>query len=328
MVKNKHILCLRFSALGDVAMASSVVRASAVANPQVKYTFAAPARLRPLIAGCNVIPVLPNLEFLPVDKKDGVFTIYRQLKKVQPTHLADLHNVQRTWVLRTLFWLRGIRVTYVKKNRRGRLLLVRQHNKKWLALPSMCDEFARTLVRLELVPASPQKLVQETAVPSLIGIAPFAKHQGKQWLLERMEELIQSLVEQGYTIRLFGGGEREISKMQKWTQKYPHVEAVCGLPFEQELEKMAQTQAMITMDSANMHFASLLGVKVISVWGATHPFTGFYGYGQKPEWAVQAALPCRPCSVYGAATCYKGTYECLYQVTVSQVLDLVNTICK
>jgi ADP-heptose:LPS heptosyltransferase len=32
---------------------------------------------------------------------------------------------------------------------------------------------------------------------------------------------------------------------------------------------------MISMDSANMHLASLYGVPVISIWGATHPFAGF-----------------------------------------------------
>ncbi len=53
------------------------------------------------------------------------------------------------------------------------------------------------------------------------------------------------------------------------------------------------------MDSATMHIASLLGITVVSVWGATHPFAGFYGYGQHPDNAVQADLPCRPCSVFG-----------------------------
>lgn len=59
---------------------------------------------------------------------------------------------------------------------------------------------------------------------------------------------------------------------------------------------------MISMDSSNLHLASLLGGPVVSVWGATHPFVGFSGNKQPAEYTVQLEMPCRPCSVYGKGT--------------------------
>lgn len=63
---------------------------------------------------------------------------------------------------------------------------------------------------------------------------------------------------------------------------------------------MSRLDAMVSMDSANMHLASVVGTPVVSVWGATHPFAGFMGWGQPAENAIQVEdLSCRPCSVYG-----------------------------
>jgi len=57
---------------------------------------------------------------------------------------------------------------------------------------------------------------------------------------------------------------------------------------------------MVSMDSANMHLASLAGTKVISIWGNTHPFMGFLGYGQSMENVIQdESMKERPTSVFG-----------------------------
>jgi ADP-heptose:LPS heptosyltransferase len=63
---------------------------------------------------------------------------------------------------------------------------------------------------------------------------------------------------------------------------------------------------MISMDSANMHLASLMGTRCISVWGSTHHYAGFLGYGQSEDDIVQVKdLSCRPCSVFGDKECFR-----------------------
>nr|AIA95806.1 CAZy families GT9 protein [uncultured Prevotella sp.] len=44
---------------------------------------------------------------------------------------------------------------------------------------------------------------------------------------------------------------------------------------------------MVSMDSANMHLASLTGTRVLSIWGNTHPYMGFLGYGQSMDDVIQ-----------------------------------------
>ncbi len=67
-----------------------------------------------------------------------------------------------------------------------------------------------------------------------------------------------------------------------------------------ELQKMSNLSALLSMDSANMHLASLVGVPVYSIWGVTHPFIGFTGYGQNWGNIIQDnILEWRPTSIFG-----------------------------
>ena len=91
---------------------------------------------------------------------------------------------------------------------------------------------------------------------------------------------------------------------------------------------MSRLKLLICMDSANMHFASLVGTPVLSIWGATHPYAGFYGYRQPMENAIQLPLPCRPCSVFGEKPCYRGDWACMDKILPEMILDKVNQILK
>ena len=86
---------------------------------------------------------------------------------------------------------------------------------------------------------------------------------------------------------------------------------------------MSYIDVMVSMDSANMHLASLVGTTVVSVWGATHPYAGFMGWNQKEENAVQVTLPCRPCSIFGNKPCRRGDYACLRQIEPSDIIQKI-----
>ena len=80
---------------------------------------------------------------------------------------------------------------------------------------------------------------------------------------------------------------------------------------------------MLSMDSANMHIASLVNTPVISVWGATSPLAGFLGWRQKEEDCVQLPLECRPCSIFGNKPCRYGDFRCMHiepQAVVDKIL--------
>ena len=93
--------------------------------------------------------------------------------------------------------------------------------------------------------------------------------------------------------------------------------------FVDEYALFSKCDVMLTMDSANMHLASLVGLKAITIWGATSPACGFLGYGQDASNDIQLDLACRPCSIYGERDCRYGDYRCLSGIRPEDVAERV-----
>lgn len=319
-----HVLCLRFSALGDVAIASVVLKACARDNPGVQFTLAGPGLLAPLFEG------VPNLNLFPVDKKQSLIHMFRHFMRLHPTHIADLHSVIRTFILRTCLFFSGYRIVFLHKGRKARRRLLKDPVNASPLIP-MYRRYAQTLEKLGFAIPS----LKDTNTISLekgpwkkVGVAPFARHKGKQWPLERMRRIVNHLAGQGTAVYLFGGGHEENRILQEWANENNRiiVAGENGKGFAAELSVIRELDVMISMDSANMHFASAVGIPVISIWGATHPQAGFYGFRQDPQRAIQYSLDCRPCSIFGAKPCWKGTYECMEQITEEHVISFFERI--
>lgn len=318
----KHVLVIRLSALGDVALMAPVVKAYAVANPDVRFTVAGPPMLLPLFAG------MANVEYLGLKKKQSFVKIYRALNAVGADTVVDLHKVNRVGFAIVLLRLRHLlnphyHIYALRKGKVSRWLFLHH----WRRTPRKRqyerydDVFRRAgLKRGELLGVG-----RERPTSVRIGVAPFAQHAGKIWLLERTEALVRMLGERGYEVVLFGSKD-EAPVLERWARHYKGVTSVAGrLPFAEELEIIRSLAVMVSMDSANMHFASAVGVPVVSIWGATHPDFGFYGYGQDRANALCANLPCQPCSAYGNKPCRYGDHRCLRAISPEVVLEKIET---
>ena len=165
----------------------------------------------------------------------------------------------------------------------------------------------------------------------LIGVAPFAQHAEKMYPHDKMKEVLRLLLQhKNIKVLLFGGGKAETALLQEWEKEMPGLESVAGkMSFKDELKLIAQLDVMVSMDSANMHLASLAGVPVISIWGATHPFAGFYGWGQSPADAIHVDLYCRPCSVFGNKPCFRGDLACMHSISPVVIYNkIIEKICN
>lgn len=336
----KRILVLRFSALGDVAMTVPVIWSFLEKYPDHELWFVS----RPF-AGDLVAP-LPRVNFIPVDLKQrhkglpGLFRLFRELKSRGPWDaVIDLHSVLRTHVLTSLFAVTGTKVAKIDKGRDEKKKLIRKENKVFKPLPSTVDRYRQTFDRagfpFELQKFPGEKIYGKDSLDSqspplgdlggpLIGIAPFAKHQWKMWPEDRMKQLMQMLDQKGYKIILFGGPGEEQEKLEDWAAKLKNARTFAGqLSMAEELKLICRLSVMVSMDSANMHLAGLAGTRVVSIWGATHPYAGFYGYGQSMDDAVQITLPCRPCSVFGNKPCHRGDFACMMSVTPERVYNKI-----
>ncbi len=271
---------------------------------------------------------LPNVIYKGINLDDykGFFGIRRLARELfdeyKPDYIADLHDVIRSKILDKIYRRKGLKVFKINKGKEDKEALTDVWNldKKQLkrTIERYADVFREMGFSLEL-----SHQLRPTKFPkSGIGIAPFAQHKGKMLPLDKSFELVKIVAEK-QPIYLFGGGKTESEILADWEKKIPNVQSLAGkLSLTEELEKIAKLEVMISMDSANMHLASVAGTRCISVWGATHPYAGFLGYGQSEDDVVQVIdLTCRPCSVFGDKECYRGDWACLEELHVKQIIS-------
>ena len=130
-MKHKHILVIRFSALGDVAMTVPIVWAVAQKYPEVRITVLSRGFARTFYED-----LAPNINFMEADLKGeyhgvkGLNALYRRLVAKQFTHVADLHSVLRSDYLRIRFNLGHFKVAHIDKHRKMRRKLVNKNQNK------------------------------------------------------------------------------------------------------------------------------------------------------------------------------------------------------
>ncbi|HEY8930751.1 MAG TPA: glycosyltransferase family 9 protein [Mucilaginibacter sp.] len=337
----KHILAIRLSAMGDVAMTVPVVKAVLQQNPELTITFVSRPGFEQFFTN------IPRLNYFPVnfDKEykgfPGLLKLFGALKKnTQYDALADLHHNLRTKILRRLFRLSGVKYAFIDKGRAEKKLLTRFPDKVLQPLKRTTERYADVFRVLGFNVTPDDKLTRQPKPLSAeiiritgekttqwLGVAPFAKHKGKIYPLDKMEQVISLLNQKNVKIFLFGGSVLEEEICAQWQQKYNNVTSlVRRLDMEQELAVISNLDAMLSMDSAGMHLASLEGVPVISVWGATHHYAGFLGYGQSEANIVAGDIECRPCSVYGDRPCFRKDYACLHNIEPEAIVAKVGRL--
>ena len=319
-----RILAYRFSAFGDVAMTVPVFTEFLQQNPDVEVVMVSRKNFQDLFEG------IPNLIFkgIDFDEYKGIFGLRKLgkflLKEVQPDYIADLHDVIRTKTLDLFFIKNGFKVYKINKGKEEKEQLTDVWNldKKQLSPTSerYADVFRAMGFQLELSHQYPIN----SSLKKGIGIAPFAQHKGKMLPLEKTFEVAKILAASN-KVYFFGGGKNEVEILDNWQHQIPNSKNLAGsLTLKEELQKISELKVMISMDSANMHLASLVGTRCVSVWGSTHPYAGFLGYGQSENDIVQVKdLTCRPCSVFGDKECYRGDWACLEEIKIQKIIDLI-----
>lgn len=311
---SKHILVIRLSAMGDVAMTIPVINAMVRTYPNVKITVVSRAFFKPMFQD------IPNVSFYIADVKGkhkgvrGLYTLYAELKKLDIDLVADLHNVLRSKILRAYFSISGYKIATIDKGRAEKKALTQGTIFKQLKTTHerYADVFRTLGYKISLTKEdvlAPLKITEKVSLfigkthAKLIGIAPFAAFDGKTYPATQMEAVIAKLSEATqYKVVLFGG-PADKKQLAAWERTYSNVVNAAGLfSFEEELALISNVDVMLSMDSGNAHLAAMFGRKVVTIWGVTHPYAGFYPFGQPQEHALLAdkeKYPLLPTSIYG-----------------------------
>ena len=313
-----------------------VVRELAVSHRDIEITVLSQSKFAELWTS-----VAPNVRFIGADLRGrhkgiaGLERLITELRADDYDAVLDMHGVLRSRYITLRFMLTGKHTATIRKNRIGRWLLTHGWHRRplqpmWECYAEVVDKGLSLIGTKSKDRCAERKKSKEQGdgycEKSGIGIAPFAAHRGKQYPLEKMEEVVRRLSEAGHHIVLFGGGNDEQVLLHSWSERYDNVECADRGPGKKglgyEIGVMRGLRLMLTMDSANMHLASLAGTRVISVWGATHPDAGFLGIGQQRSDCIQRDLRCRPCSIYGKGRCRYRDYRCL-DIEPQEIIDKI-----
>lgn len=340
----KHVLIIRLSAMGDVAMTVPVIRALLQQHSDIKVTVVSRPFFKPFFDGMD------RVDFFDVDLKKrhkgffGIYRLYQDLKKLKIDYVADFHNVLRSKILRTFFKSNGTKTAFTDKGRKEKKELTRLEKKVLKPIKSMINRHADTLAQLgfkvdlskinfpekSVLPDEILTITNEKSDDNWIGIAPFAQYQTKVYPLDLMKETIKLLAENPKNkLFLFGGGEEEILKLNTLQQNFSNVTVVAGkLKFTQELSLIQHLNVMLSMDSGNGHIAAMYGVSVVTLWGQTHPYAGFVPFNQPLENSLIPDLdkyPFLPTSVYGNKI-IEGYGDAMRSIQPQQIVNKINEL--
>lgn len=338
-----HLLVIRLSAMGDVAMTIPVLSGLVSQHPNIKVTVLTRNFFTPLFQG------IPNVSVYTADVNGkhkgvvGLYKLFRELKGLHIDAVADLHNVLRSSILKNYFRFTNIPFVQLDKGRAEKKALTSGYKKIFKPLKSTYQRYAEVFsqlgfpINLELV----TPVIKKDSAPTThnllgpkngkwIGIAPFAAFAGKMYPLDQMYKVIKSLNDSSNTkILLFGGGKKEKEQLDDWASELENCVNMAGkISFEEELAVISELDLMVSMDSGNAHLASIYGIPTITIWGVTHPYAGFYPFGQDNANALLAdrdVYPLIPTSIYGNKF-PKGYENVMATITPEAIIAKVNSV--
>ena len=320
--------------MGDVAMTVPVLAAFSRVYPDIKLTVLTKKQFAPLFRDLEKVNVIAADFNTSYKGMIGLYRLSKSLRNIHVDAVADLHNVLRTKILK--FFLLGIKFIQIDKGRaRKKALITGKIDTPLRTTAQRYADVFRSLgfdLKLDTPSFSPPKPLDNSITNILggfsdatLGIAPFAAYASKTYPSSKMDKVIFEL-EKETKVLLFGGGANETQQLETLASKYSNVFCVAGkFSLEQELDIISNLKVMLSMDSSNGHMAAMLGVKVVTLWGVTHPNAGFAPFNQLEAnnlLSDQEKFSKIPTSIYGNS--YPEGYEFAMQtITVESIVKTV-----
>ncbi|WP_302330019.1 glycosyltransferase family 9 protein [uncultured Muribaculum sp.] len=182
----RNLLVARFSALGDVAMTIPVVYSACRCNPDTRFIFIT----KPVQESLFINPP-ENLVVIGVDVKNEYKTprdLWRLFKELRAQYsidaFADLHGVLRSFFLRAVCTLHGMKCHSIHKGRMHKRALTRPRNKVMLPLISSRARYREVFYRFGF--ALEEKFTSlygsDKGDPAMFADITPPKAEGERWI--------------------------------------------------------------------------------------------------------------------------------------------------
>lgn len=339
----RSILVIRLSSLGDVILATPLVRQLQRTYPHARIDVAVAERFSGVWKNNPRVAHVWSIETTTTTDPEN-----DEIKIEMVESLADLdgsydlivdlqHNLRSASLRHGL----GSVVACAPKHRLEKLALVWLKKRPAVITP-IVSRYRSPVEHLPLVldtdgcevwlPEEREHGVYRSAQPSRgswkrIALAPGAHHATKRWPVARYAQLAQELTrDHGKEIVLLGGpADVEICSAVAEASGVDVVRADGSTSIEATVRVLDTCQAIVTNDSGVMHLASARLIPTVAIFGSTVKELGFAPYAV-PSRIVEHDVACRPCSHIGRATCPKGHFACMMGITVERVVSALNEL--
>ncbi len=347
----RKILIIRLSSLGDVILATPLLRQLREAYPEAEVDFLVRSDFE------EVLRFNPNVSRIISFDKEGGFTylrkIRRQIHRSRYDVVLDIHrNLRSRFICSGMgLWLfRRTKIYKVRKQQFIRFLLVKfkinLYRKIYGRIIRVWEKYIRAARPIGIEPDKGQPDLflpaeaEETAERFLnflsgkqkfAAIAPGAKHFTKRWPANYYAELIRALFDKWKMPSVLVGGKEDVPVSDDIIALLPEGMAISAMGQFSILETaaiMKNAAIVITNDSGLMHAASAYDGSLIAVFGSTVEELGFFPNSPQAEVIENQGLYCRPCSHIGRSACPEGHFRCMKEIAPREIVQRVGMLIK
>lgn len=310
------ILVLQFASIGEVVLASPVVRCLKEQLDHAEIHFCT----RPAYA-CLVEnnPHITTCHY----GNDNPLTLIQQLRAEQFDLIVDLQNNLLTTFLRAVLAVRShtvethpLRYFIYRKSKVNTLPPGHVVDRYFAAIESLgieddemgADYFVpyKDHVEADWLPATHQ--------PDFVAYAIGGRKFTSRLPVSKMIELCQEL---DFPVVLLGNkADRAAGEAVVNAVGSKLVFNGCGLfNLNQSASIIERSRAVFAHDNGLMQIAAAFGKRVYSIWGGNTPNFGWYPYGTTYVRVEKLGLPCRPCTVSGKGKCPHTHFNCMNEIS-------------
>lgn len=338
MRQPKHILVIRFSAIGDVVLTTPVLRMLKKRFPEARIDFLVKSDFADLI---ETHPAVDRV--WRFDPLEDAGRLIRALRKQNYDGLADLQSSLRSrWFA---FRIPARRKVRFSPERWKRFLLVHLHRDRYGEQEAVPLRYLNAVrpwgvrddgqgAELFVDPAAESSLSRkmEGIDPSrpILLMAPGAGRATKRWLPERFSEAGRHFSENGYQVLLIGGAlDIDVCEDVRRGMGMPESsrDLSGALALNESLALIRRARMLVTNDTGVMHMAAAVGTPVTAIFGPTTRQLGFFPF-RADSAVIEKSLKCRPCSYHGTADCAKGHFRCMREIASRDVIRAAESLLK
>jgi heptosyltransferase-2 len=319
----ERILVVRYSALGDVVLATSILEPLRRRFPDARIEWVTDPLYASLLEG---LPEIAAVHRLARDGQEGTFAVAARVRGRFDIAI-DLQNK-----VRSAFLARAAAPRRAAFRRRSPLQALRSlfGSDPPLVRAHQTALYAEALGALGVDGPGPMKVslseqaralggdaVSGVAGP-IVAIAPGARWATKRWPAERFAAVADALAADGCRIVLAGGpGDRSAFAAFRAAARADVAADLSFLPIDALAAAIARVQLLIACDSGPVHLATAVGTPVLALFG---PTSATRWGPPAPGRALSLGLGCSPCSNHGGDTCPEGHHRCLGDLAPEAVL--------